>query len=451
LTLSHYFHTPPRDSTTTYRVMRLYACGSNGAGQLSLHHHEDVSTLMPCEFHPSLSLPADAEIIDLVSSSTHSLLLVRAHDRNILLGAGTNTLGQLGPRCALWDEVKPETRFKPVNLAGSAGLQGDWEPIKIAASWTTSFVVYRACSEVDGGSATAAGGSSTNPDTAIGTRGSREVLLACGSDDFGELGRGGPRDKVSVTRPSDSPVEVDLGLEEGDAIDMLRAGQRHIVAVISGPNGQRMVGWGASRKGELDCRAGVRSIKAKGKTAYPPISAPVALELDFSGSQRIVDVRLGASHTVVLLSNGEMRAWGSDLKGQIDGLSATSGIRSIAATWGGSYVLDDAGRVWSQGSNTHGQLCRIAEMDPRTARGEVAPGDVISGVEEIVTGSEHLMALVSGQDGQRQLYAGGWNEHGNLGVGDQVDRASLQQVDVPGQIKRVWGGLAATWVWVEDS
>ena len=436
--------------------MRLYACGSNGSGQLSLHHQDDVSTLMTCEFHPSVSLPADTEIIDLVSASTHSLLLVRAHGRNMLLGAGTNTLGQLGPRCALWDDVRPEPRFKPVELAAGAESRArpDWEPVKIAASWTTSFVVYRqrvdAASSSAARSSTATGGSSSARWEGRPSNGVREVLLACGSDDFGELGRGGSRDKVPVTRPSDDPAEVDLGLKEGETVEMLRAGQRHVIAVVGGPGGQRIVGWGASRKGELDPRAGVRSIKAKGKTAYTPVSAPVTIDCGIPDGERVVDVRLGASHTVVLLSNGEVRAWGSDLKGQIGGLAGTSGVRSVAATWGGSYFLDDGGKIWSQGSNTHGQLCREAGTEP--ARGQVGLRVAESkGVSEIVTGSEHLMVLVWGAVGKTELWAGGWNEHGNLGLGDQVDHATLQQVDVPGRIKRVWGGLAATWVLVDES
>jgi protein ATS1 len=126
---------------------QLLVCGSNGQHQLSLSHGDDTSTFQQVQYHPQLEgiINPQTEIIDLVSSSSHSLLLVNGPDgKNLLLGAGTNRFGQLGPRCALWDGVRPEGRFKVVNLLGDLGLDHlDWEPVKIAVTWSTSFVVYQ--------------------------------------------------------------------------------------------------------------------------------------------------------------------------------------------------------------------------------------------------------------------------------------------------------------------
>ena len=179
----------------------LYACGSNGSAQLSLNHQEDVSELTRCQFHPALELDT-AEIIDLVSSSAHSLLLLRTNVGNILLGAGTNTLGQLGPRCALWDDVKPESRFKPLDFLRSAGVEGDWEPVKIASTWTTSFVVYQRLAEMvstldDSDTASGAAG----PANASVDEPTMQILLACGSDDFDSL-LGGERCRGEVAHLS---------------------------------------------------------------------------------------------------------------------------------------------------------------------------------------------------------------------------------------------------------
>ena len=71
-------------------------------------------------------------------------------------------------------------------------------------------------------------------------------------------------------------------------------------------------------------------------------------------------------------------------------------------------------------------------------------------VHTIVAGSEHLMVVAGKADGETRLMVGGWNEHGNLGVGDCDNRDHLVEVPLPGRIRRVWGGLAATWVWVEE-
>ena len=41
--------------------------------------------------------------------------------------------------------------------------------------------------------------------------------------------------------------------------------------------------------------------------------------------------------------------------------------------------------------------------------------------------AESFIAVVSNQ-GEEELYSWGWNEHGNLGLGDKVDRAELTKV-----------------------
>jgi protein ATS1 len=127
-------------------MSRLLVSGSNASSHLSLAHSQDVSTFQPVIFHPSITdlLGTKYQILDITSASTHTLLLVRPTDGpNIVLGAGVNGLGQLGPRCALWDEVKPESRAKIVDMLGPLGMDHtDWIPVKIASSWTTSFVVY---------------------------------------------------------------------------------------------------------------------------------------------------------------------------------------------------------------------------------------------------------------------------------------------------------------------
>ena len=422
----------------------LFACGSNGSSQLALNHAEDVSVLTRCTFHPSLEFNS-TEIINLVSASTHSLLLLRTDVGNVLLGAGTNTLGQLGPRCALWDEVKPEERFKALVLAKDAGLQGEWTPVDVCATWTSSFVVYQQLETVSSGS-----GSSAAPLRSADTsadRPGRQVIIACGSNDFGELGIPSSSDKVAITRPSDNPIVVDVEIRPGETVQKIKGGQRHVVVLLSGPKGQRVVGWGASRKGELDPTSYGKTRSAKGKTSYPASSPPTDIRLDLPPGVVVEDFALGASHTVLLLSNGTVRAWGGDLKGQITGLNDLKGVSGIGATWGGTYCLMQDGTVLSQGSNTHSQLVRSTE-------GGRASIDVDAAlqVRKIVAGSEHLL-LVGGQAEEdaglkETLFAGGWNEHGNLGLGDQLDRPTLHRVHIPmhGRIRGVWGGLAATWL-----
>jgi protein ATS1 len=380
----------------------LLACGSNGAGQLAIGHADDVATFTPCVFDPSC--PPFERVVDLVSAASHALALVSADGRNHLMGAGTNTHGQLGKVCALDECARAATSFRPLSIARDAGFEG-WEPVKVAATWTTSFVALE------------------SPDgSAVRT----QVIVAAGSDDFGELGGGV------------------IHLKEGERVEHLRGGQRHVLAVLAAGSGdarkQRVIGWGAARRGELDPNP--QPSKGKGKARTIRTLPPTELPLDLPSP--IIDISLGASHTLVLLANGRVLAWGNDLKGQITGLADASGVRAIGATWNGSYLLSD--ELWSQGSNTHGQLLRSNGGETRAPRASV-PLDAEE-VAAFAAGSEHILALARSRSGARtDLWAGGWNEHGNLGLGNTDDRAELVNTGV--QASRVWAGCAASWALIE--
>jgi protein ATS1 len=223
--------------------------------------------------------------------------------------------------------------------------------------------------------------------------------------------------------------------------------------VVSNAKGeQRVIGWGAGRRGEFDLATlggtspsqSGSSSKGKGKAAARPTTyPPTELTLPLKTDEKIVDVSLGASHTLALTSHHRVLAWGSDQKGQIRDTDELNNIVQIAAPWGGSYVLTNDGKVQSQGSNIYSQLLHEEE-----GRGEV---NLPQGwtVEKIVAGTEHLLALL-GDGTEQALWVGGWNEHGNLALGDQKDRGRLERVTLPpGRIKAMWGGCASTWVLIE--
>ncbi|WVO12484.1 hypothetical protein L204_100084 [Cryptococcus depauperatus] len=435
----------------------LFSCGSNAFSHLALDHANDVSVLTPTSFHPSVPFdPDNIDVIDVVSASSHSLLLCSIPQsgnddrrRNILLGVGTNTFGQLGPRCALWKDIKPDGRWKMLDLAPSIEEGKVWEPVKIAATWTTSFIVYRKVYEQH---LDRQGSESKINETSM-----TEMIVSCGSNDFGELGGLIPLIlsntplPVSISQASQKPTLVDVGLESGETVEFIRGGQRHIVSVINGKTGQRVIGWGASRKGELSVASlstnqksqSTTSVKAKGKakaSPYPAISPPKIIPLPIPPGVCIVDLALGASHTLILLSDGTVLGWGSNLKGQIADIHQYHAVKGIAATWGGSYIHTAKG-LYSQGSNTHSQLLR--DDTAQTSRVEMPAGWE---VERIVAGSEHLLVLARKGE-EVQLFTGGWNEHGNLALGDQRDRAALTQVDLEKyKVRQLWAGCASTWM-----
>lgn len=414
----------------------LLSCGSNSFSHLALGHSQDVST-----FTPTLVTP-HGRLLDLVSVSAHTLILVDDGTRNTLYGIGTNTVGQLGTPCALRDEEDKQVlngwrRLELIRELQTDLAEVEWQPVKIGATWTTSFVIYRRLTS---------GKSSDQSSNA------EEIVVACGSNDFNELGytdvssvRG-----ASTTTPSSRPRIVDVGLQPGDTIDHFSCGQRHIMLVISSVEGkQRVVGWGAGRRGEFDLSTldgssfsgSGASSKGKGKaparpTTYPPTELSIPLDLD----ERIIDISLGASHTLALTSKHRVLAWGSDQKGQIRGSSGLRNIKQISASWGGSYFITNQGQILSQGSNIYSQL-----LHDQKERAEV---EIPEGwcAEKIIAGSEHLSVLLTRGE-ECELWVGGWNEHGNLGLGDRRDRARLSRINPgPGKIEGVWGGCASTWL-----
>lgn len=429
----------------------LLSCGSNSFSHLALGHDQDTSTL-----RPTIGTPR-GEILDLVSVSAHSLLLIRNDGRNTLYGIGTNTVGQLGRQCALRDEedvqVFKEWRrlYLIQELEGAVEKEEDWEPILVGATWTTSIVVYRRTS-------------SSQAKSSENATVTEYMVVSCGSNDFNELGYTdiASSSTVPITKASPCPRIVDLGSEPGDKVEKLACGQRHVMLLVSDKEGsQRIIGWGAGRRGEFDLSTlggmdGSETIggakgkgKGKGKaTARPTTYPPTTLYLPLDGeNERITEISLGASHTLVLTSKNLVFGWGSNQKGQISSTGSEDlfDITQISASWGGSYFLTSTGEILSQGSNTYSQLLHSKE-----GRAAITVFDKAEGwmVEKIVAGSEHLLVMMRRGE-ETSVWSGGWNEHGNLGLGDQRDRAELVRIGgLPeGTIKNVWGGCASTWVW----
>lgn len=204
------------------------------------------------------------------------------------------------------------------------------------------------------------------------------------------------------------------------------------------------------------------------------------MNLPLAPGEIVEEVAAGASHSLALLSSGRVIGWGANNKGQIARLETISGAQSAHATWGGSYILchstpgsalrfaelgdnpwepspPSPTHLWSQGSNTHSQLLRPTAPDdvklgstdpshPGPKRVYLPNGTIYQGreIDQVACGSEHVVVRLDDDT----VLAGGWNEHGNLGVGDQEDRAGLVPVELPGGARaiRVWAGCAATWI-----
>ena len=204
----------------------------------------------------------------------------------------------------------------------------------------------------------------------------------------------------------------------------------------------------------------------------------------------VVDLSSSVSHTVAVLSNGEVYGWGNGRKGQlgepadtlwtprrVDGLSFKIvravcgreftflvgdsrygenvilgsdkyGVKSqapshvpywkdIGASWGSIFVLDREGKICSWGRNDWGQL----------GSNDSPP------IESIGIGSEHVVALTE----KCSLLSWGWGEHGNCGevVAKMWDTCgSFNEIKIPrrddaAKVIGVGAGCATSFFWTE--
>lgn len=155
------------------------------------------------------------------------------------------------------------------------------------------------------------------------------------------------------------------------------------------------------------------------------------------GEVTIIAVAGGATHSVALDQTGRAWAWGSNSHGQLGdgttGSRSTPGEVSGAATFSSvaagdsfSLALDDGGAAWGWGANNVGQ---VGNGDG--GFGIVSsPAPVDSDVQysTVLAGGTHDLAVTSGGD----IHAWGLNLHGQLGFDTDMFYA-----DSPGLVEGV--------------
>ncbi len=230
---------------------------------------------------------------------------------------------------------------------------------------------------------------------------SKGVVMAWGANGLGQLGNGN-------TTSTDVPVAVS-GLSKVSAIS---AGTNHSLALLS--NGT-VVSWGANEFGQLGNGSTTGSdvpVAVSGLSGVTAVSS--------SGSNAHPTVGAGGEHSLALLSNGTVMAWGGNEFGQLGNGSTTgsdvpvavsglSGVIAIAAGGEHSLALLNNGTVMAWGGNEFGQL----------GNGSTTGSDVpvavsgLSGVTAVSAGDFYSLALLS----NAKLVGWGRNASGELGNG----------------------------------
>ena len=240
------------------------------------------------------------------------------------------------------------------------------------------------------------------------------TLAAWGSNSIGQLGN-------NSTTSSPVPVAVSAaGVLAGKTVVAMATGNYHSLALCSDGT---LAAWGYNSSGQLGSNI----------TDYSTVPVAVNTAGVLSG-KTVTAVSAGATHSLVLCSDGTLAAWGSNVYGQLGNDSTTnsfvpvtvntSGVLSgktviaLAAGENHCLALCSDGTLAAWGSNNDGQLGNNSTADSHVPVAVDATG-VLSGKAVIAmsAGSLHNLALCS--DGT--LVAWGYNLFGQLGNNNTIN------------------------------
>lgn len=346
------------------------------------------------------------------------------------LAWGRNVYGQLGNGTAseIWNEPNPTpagvdlpagTRVRAVAAGAdhSLALTSDGRVFAWGYNSQASLGVdpeetpdgYRATPEAVPGLADV---------TAIGAGGWHSLavraghVFAWGYNNSGQVGTGGMSNVYTPTEVPGLPADVTA----------VAGGANHSLALTS--NG-RVYTWGSNSNGQLGTGAG-----AIGHFAPTEVTGLPA-------GTRVTAITAGSYYSLAVMADGRVFAWGSNLNGQL-GIGETGGSRStpvevtglphdavaVAAGVGHSLAVMADGRVFAWGLNSYGQL-GIGSHDNTDTPVQVTgiPPDVTA----VASGYGHSLALTA--DGR--VFAWGQNFAGQLGDGTAEDRDTPVEADLP--------------------
>ena len=195
-------------------------------------------------------------------------------------------------------------------------------------------------------------------------------VMAWGENKYGQLGDGKSGSEQAY---SDEPVEV-KGLPEG--AHTVAGGEGFALALL---NNGHVMAWGENAFGQL----------GNGNTTNS--GAPVEVK----EMTEATAVAAGADHTLALLKNGEVRSWGWDVVGQLGNgtccsnssvpvtVTGTTEATAIAAGAYHSLLLLKNGTVMAWGKNASGQLGDGQTAGPEQCAFSVPCSKVPVQVEEL--------------------------------------------------------------------
>ncbi len=203
-------------------------------------------------------------------------------------------------------------------------------------------------------------------------------------------------------------------------------GGRHVLALRT--NGT-VLAWGDDTSGQLGNGAASANASAEN---------PVTVK----GLSGVTQVSAGGEHSLALLTNGTVLAWGDNSHGELGNSTTTSsdvpvavpgltGVKSVSAGDEYSVAVLTSGRVMSWGDGGNGQLGdgKFADSHvPVAVKG-------LTGVSAVAAGGRHVLALKT--DGTAMAW--GANDGGQLGNGGPPGSS-----DVPVAVQSLTGAVAVS-------
>jgi alpha-tubulin suppressor-like RCC1 family protein len=230
------------------------------------------------------------------------------------------------------------------------------------------------------------------------------TVWAWGYNALGQLGNG-------TTDNSSMPIQVGGGLTNVIAI---AAGGYHSLALTADGT---VWAWGYNVYGQL------------GDGTFNNSTLPVQVQ---GGLTNIVEIAAGFYHSLALNNNGSAFAWGNNANGQLGNgtltnsnlpiavIGQTEAIKAIAGGGEHSLALLSDGTVWAWGYNAFGQLGN------GTNNNSNIPIQVenLTNIIAISAGLDHSLALKKNE----RVWAWGDNTYGQLGIGNNNNSNVPQKV-----------------------
>jgi alpha-tubulin suppressor-like RCC1 family protein len=227
-----------------------------------------------------------------------------------------------------------------------------------------------------------------------------------GGNGSGQLGKG-----TTTAAGPDDLTSINLVRSKSNVV----AGAQH--GIVADPSG-RVLTWGANGSGQLGDLSSHTS----------PTPTPQQVRGVSDAATAPGGVAAGDAHSLAVVGDGVVLAWGSNSSGQLGNgtvttlsgtpvvVSGLSGAVAVAAGANFSMALRSDGTVWTWGLNTNGQL-GLGDLSSRSTPSQISG---LTSVVAIAAGSTFGYAVRS--DGTVRSW--GQNTNGQLGDGTTTQRTS---------------------------